>query len=230
MVQEWALLQNCPIDFRFVFDSSHYVAGQEYITDRRAYLEKLLPLGWCNPNVRSVEVVDRPQIETGYLFYRLMMEFASQKALPALRWGDVRDGDYISVQIRQNTYNPARDSEIAAWAQFLAETDDAFVVIGEVDLLPDLPNVEKRRGPVDQDLQAIIGARAHMGATSGPCTVAWFNRKPYRTFGSTMNDGFCAGFEAPHGRGRFTWSAPNQWTLTARETVALLKEEHATLC
>jgi hypothetical protein len=191
-----------------------------------------LPLGWCNPNVRSVSVIEDglPDDPSGYLFYSLMAEFAQHDALPALQWGDVRHGNYVSIQVRRNPHNPERDSEIAAWAQFMAETDDAFVAIGEVDLLPDLPNVEKRRGPVDQDLQAIVGARAHMGATSGPCTVAWFNRHPYRTFCSTMGDNFCAGFQSPHGRGRFTWSAPNQWTLTARETAALLKEEHANLC
>jgi hypothetical protein len=164
--------------------------------------------------------------QTGYLFYHLMQEFASQTALPALRWGDVQDGDHVSVQIRKNPYKPGWDSVIPAWVEFFRRTDDRFVVIGEVDELPDLPNVEKRRGPVDKDLEVILGARFHMGTVSGPCAVAWFNPKPYCLFNSNMGPGFCAGYH----NGRFTWSKKRQSLLIEQETIESIQREYEALC
>lgn len=233
VLQERALLFDCPIDFQFVFDESRTVPGQEYIRDRRGYLGMLLPLGWCSPNVRSVSVVSEstawPHAQ-GYMFYEHMAEFAKHDRLPELRWGKIKDGDYVSVQMRNNPHSPDRDSTVAAWVEFFRTTDDHFVLVGEVDQVPDLPNVTKRRGPVDEDLQAIIGARFHMGTSSGPATVAMFNRKPLCVFNTQMDNGFSAGFEMQDGRGRFTWSAPGQSLLAHRDTLENIRREYLDLC
>ena len=230
VMQEWALLQDCPIDFQFVFDPTRTVPNQRYITDHSARLERLLPLGWCNPNVRSVSVVADSKQETGYLYYDLMAEFAKHERLPNLQWCPVPRGDYVSVQIRQNPHDTERNSVLPAWVEFLATTDDSFVVFGDLDGIPDLPNVRKSRGPIVNDLLTLAGARAHLGASSGPATLAWFNSQPFTVFHTTMTEGWCAGYEHNGGRGRFSWSADRQTHLIETETVESIRREHQALC
>lgn len=101
----------------------------------------------------------------------------------------------ISIQLRRNPLNPVRDSDFDAWFAFLsacaAEVPQVcFFLVGsggEADpRISGLPNVVLAKAfhsTLEQDLALIGACRAHMGASSGPSTMAFFSDRPYALFG-----------------------------------------------
>lgn len=142
----------------------------------------------------------------------------------------------VTVQLRKNPVNPARNSDYGSWLEFLEHCVNVyaakFIIIcghSEVDArFRELPNVVIAKDfgtTVEQDLALIEGAQIHMGASSGPGTIAQFNPKPYCIFNSVMPENFVEGFKLDGNRGRFAFSSPLQSWLTDHETAELLLAE-----
>ncbi len=186
-----------------------------------------------------------------YLYYYCFNElfpdyFRRNGSLPALKsrpaattWAEAfieRHASHctsVTVQLRRNAANPVRDSDYAAWLTFFthcaAHYPAKFILLcshAEVDpRFRDLPNIviAKDLGTtLEQDLALIETASMHMGASSGPATIAQFNSKPYCLFNSAMADRFVHGFHVDGNRGRFSFSAPLQTWINGRETPELL--------
>ncbi len=150
-----------------------------------------------------------------YLYYRIFNEllfdyFQKEKTLPRLEsrppartWAKaflerhVGSEAAITVQLRKNPANPARDSDYGSWISFFESCRGRypakFVVIGslqEVDPgLRQCANVvvaKDHATSVEQDLALIDAAVMHMGASSGPSMIAIFSGKPYCLFNTDL--------------------------------------------
>lgn len=181
-----------------------------------------------------------------HLFYDYFKQHGSLPSLasrPAARaWAErfldehVRPATAITVQLRRNLQNPARNSNYEAWLAFFAACINRypakFIIIcgrSEVDArLRALNNViiTKDYGTsVEQDLALIEAARIHMGACSGPGTMAQFSSKPYCMFNSPMDNGIVKGFKREGDHGRFVFSNSLQNWIVEKETPELLRIE-----
>jgi hypothetical protein len=181
-----------------------------------------------------------------HLFYDYFEQHGNLPSLasrPAARiWAErfleehARSETAITVQLRRNPQNPARNSDYEAWIAFFASCATRyaakFIVIcgrGEIDTrLRTLNNVivAKDHGTsVEQDLALIEVGRIHMGACSGPATMAQFSSKPYCMFNALMDDGFIKSFKREGDRGRFTFSNAFQNWIAVKETPESLQTE-----
>ena len=150
-----------------------------------------------------------------YLYYRVFNEilfdyFRKEKTLPRLEsrgpaktWAKafleryVGSDVVITVQLRKNPANPARDSDYGSWISFFESCRGRypvkFVIIcaqHEVDPgLRQCSNVVVAKDhctSVEQDLALIEAAAMHMGASSGPGALAIFSGKPYCLFNTDL--------------------------------------------
>jgi hypothetical protein len=189
-----------------------------------------------------------------YLFYHsfnvlFMDHFEKHGRLPVLgsrpvasEWArvflskHVRDCVPVTVQLRRNLHNPARNSDFEVWIAFfrfcLANYAAKFIVIcgrHEIDVrLRELPNVivAKDYGTgIEQDLALIEAATLHMGMASGPGTMAHFGRKPYCMFKWDLRLGSLTGIIRDEYRYRFPFSTLLQNWIFETETESLLKVE-----
>lgn len=143
----------------------------------------------------------------------------------------------VSVQLRLNLQNPARNSDFDAWLGFFeacsARCDPyVFIIVGrETEVDPRLaacPNVVLAKTfytSLDQDLALIEACAGHMGAASGPSTMAFFNRKPYVLFGWRTTDHRYRDLEVDAGLRRFYFGSSAQRLLPERETAERIDEE-----
>jgi hypothetical protein len=152
----------------------------------------------------------------------------------------------VTVNIRNNKYfHHHRNSDIAAWCAFFTECQQrypvAFVLIcalSEIEeQLRSVPNIviAKDHGTsIEQDMALIQGSAIHMGAGSGPATMAWFNDKPYLMVNTDLrNDPF---YEhegmvevMQDGVQRFWFALPGQTIVGGRETPEMLATAFATM-
>jgi len=181
-----------------------------------------------------------------HLFYDYFKKNGSLPSLvsrPAARaWAErfvdehVRPATAVTVQLRRNPQNPARNSNYEAWLAFFAHCADRFpakfvVICGrsEVDArLRTLNNVVVAKDygtSVEQDLALIEIGGIHMGACSGPGTMAQFSSKPYCMFNSLMDHGFVKGFKREGDHGRFVFSGELQNWVIGKETAESLQVE-----
>ena len=142
----------------------------------------------------------------------------------------------VSVQLRRNPGNPARNSDYDAWLAFFAHSAGRypvkFIVIcsaPEIDpRLNGLPNVvvaKNHHTTLEQDLALIEAAAIHMGAASGPGTIAQFNRKPYCIFSWKINPALFRGVVREDHRYRFSFSTGLQsWIVEAETKETLIAE------
>jgi len=150
-----------------------------------------------------------------YLYYHVFNEllfdyFLKEKTLPRLEprgtartWAKAFLERYvgseaaITVQLRKNPANPARDSDYGSWISFFdfcrGRYPVKFLIIGaqqEVDpRLRQCSNVVVTKDhctSVEQDLALIDAAVMHMGASSGPSMIAIFSEKPYCLFNTDL--------------------------------------------
>jgi hypothetical protein len=173
--------------------------------------------------------------------YRTLPRLSSRPAAHA--WAErfldehVGPATAITVQLRRNPKNPARNSSYEAWLTFLSRCADRypakFIVIcahDEIDVrFRTLKNVvvAKDHGTsVEQDLALIEIARIHMGASSGPGTMAQFSEKPYCLFNSLMDNEFVRGFRRDGDHGRFLFSNSLQNWVIGTETAELTDTAH----
>lgn len=141
-----------------------------------------------------------------------------------------------TVQLRRNLNNPERNSNYDAWLGFFRYCADhypvKFVVIcapAEIDpKLRDLPNVviaKDHYTSLELDLALIEAADFHMGASSGPSTIAQFNGKPYCVFGWKIDPAVFKDLTHDRHRHRFYFSTPFQnWIVEEENTELLIKE------
>lgn len=148
----------------------------------------------------------------------------------------------VTVNLRNNPgWHQERNSRFDAWLAFFSHCDGrypaVFVVLcsrSEIDArLRDCPNVvvAKDHGTgLEQDLALIHTSALHMGANSGPATMAWFNDKPYLMVNTLLRDGPMTlepgmAVDVSPGKERFRFSSPLQHAVNAAETKELLVEE-----
>lgn len=189
-----------------------------------------------------------------YLFYHcfneLFLEHYSRRgSLPplqsrpaALHWAKAFIAEHasgalpVTVQLRRNRVNPARNSDMDAWLAFFRECAERyharFIVIcgpAEVDArLRGLPNVIVAKDhctSVEQDLALLEAAACHMGASSGPGTMLMFSPKPYCMFNWDLKLDSITGIVVEDRRCRFPFSAPLQsWLLDVETPERLMGE------
>lgn len=160
----------------------------------------------------------------------------------AMRWAQqfvathVNTAVAVTVQLRRNPANPARNSGTEAWLAFFRQCmgryNARFIVIcgrAEVDdKLRHLPNVVVAKDygtTLEQDLALLETGAFHMGASSGPSAMLQFSSKPYCIFNWDMNKESLRGLTKEGHRYRFCFSTPLQCWLAERETEALLMAE-----
>lgn len=190
-----------------------------------------------------------------YFYYHVLNEllyehFERFGSIPALRsrpsvrqWAEqfvaahVAPALPVSIQLRNNPHNPARNSDYECWLAFFRQCAAArenfkFIVICDLHELDErlngLPNVvvaKRHCTNLEQDLALIEVSRFHMGASSGPSTMAMFSGKPYAVFGwktteyryrDLKREGICR---------RFFFAHDYQRLIVEKETPALLAAE-----
>ena len=162
--------------------------------------------------------------------------------LPVRAWArkfideHVATGVAVTVQLRRNPANPARNSDYEAWRTFFRGCQDRypvkFVVIcarHEMDAsLGDLSNVEFAKDhytSVEQDLALIEMGSMHMGASSGPGVMAIFGKKPYCFFNTDMQLDLYKGVIQEGNSSRLFFSSPKQRFIRSRESADILMSE-----
>ena len=189
-----------------------------------------------------------------YLFYHCFNElfrdhFERHGSLPplrsrpvALRWAERFVAEQagaavaVTVQLRRNAANPARNSNVDAWLAFFRQCADRyhakFIVIcalAEVDArLRELPNVIVAKDhctTLEQDLALLEAGAFHMGMASGPGTMVHFSDKPYCMFKWDLKRDSIRGIVREDHRYRFHFSTPLQSWIFEDETVELLMAE-----
>lgn len=142
----------------------------------------------------------------------------------------------VSVQLRRNPSNPARNSDYGSWIDFFRYCANhypvQFIVIcspGEIDpVLRQLGNVvvaKDSHTSLEQDLALIEASSMHMGASSGPGTIAIFNSKPYCMFGFDANALLSKVLITEEHRVRFFFAKKEQYWVRQAETYELLVRE-----
>lgn len=162
--------------------------------------------------------------------------------LPVRAWAGQFIDEYVApevavtVQLRRNPANPARNSDYGAWRTFFRECRNRypakFVVIGarhEMDAeLGDMSNVEFSKDhctTIEQDLALIEESSMHMGASSGPGVMAIFSGKPYRFFNTSMQLHLYKGIIHEGTASRLFFSNPQQKFIHGLESFDILISE-----
>lgn len=232
----------------FVFDSHAHL--QRHITDN-ADRYHVWPSGW---KVATREYLS-PTIFNDLLYahYERHGSIPQLSCRPFLRtWAErfysehVRPQVPVTVNIRNNKlWHLNRNSQIDCWVQFFQHCESRFPVkfvlicaYSEIDIrLRGCTNVifaKDHHTGVEQDMALIHSSAMHMGAGSGPATMAWFNSKPYLMVNTTYQAGEF--FERPgmivqeESRiQRFWFAGPNQRIANEKESAELLIREFALL-
>lgn len=193
--------------------------------------------------------------EGKYLFYAIQNEvfynyFQAHRTFPPLscrpflkRWADqfVREhaGSAIpvSIQLRNNPlFGAYRNSLIDVWLEFFQHCQDRypvrFILIGtraEVDeRIRRHPNVivAKDHGTsLEQDLALVSASAMHLGASSGPCIMAFFSHKPFLIVNTDIIPERYRGLIVEDGFFRFCFSGALQRLAVGPETVEMLTRE-----
>lgn len=189
-----------------------------------------------------------------YLFYQAFnVEIANyyreHKQIPHLHsrdhllsWADVFIRERVSpsapvtVQLRRNRLNPDRNSNYDVWLEFFLACNERypakFIIIGtaaEMDerfrLCPNVLMAKDFFSQVEHDLALINRAVIHMGASSGPGTLAMFGDKPYLLINSPADPLLKIGFAGDGIFLRAFFAGPNQQVTIAPETLEMLLAE-----
>jgi len=151
----------------------------------------------------------------------------------------------VTVNVRNNmAFHTHRNSHLESWLEFFrycaSRYPATFVIIcarAEIDeRLRRCPNVviaKDHHTGVEQDLALIQASAIHMGAGSGPASMAWFTEKPYLMVNTVYGPGYFAHpemilQEEDHIQ-RFWFSGPHQRIAGGVETTELLVNEFASM-
>jgi hypothetical protein len=145
----------------------------------------------------------------------------------------------VTVQIRNNkSISPSRNLRMECWIEFFKHCEGRypvkFIVIcgrNEVDeRLRDCRNViiaKDQLTSLEEDLAFISTAALHMGAASGPGTVAIFGAKPYLLVNSTLTPSLYRDMIQEGEFVRFYFASESQRLTLEPETTELLIKEFA---
>lgn len=149
----------------------------------------------------------------------------------------------VTVNVRNNKgWHLHRNSQMDSWIDFFRHCESRypvkFIIIcaySEIDeRLRNCPNVilaKDHHTGVEQDMALIHTSAMHMGAGSGPATMAWFNSKPYLMVNTVLKMGEFYEREGMIERvdsddiQRFWFAGPNQRVAKGKETAELLIRE-----
>lgn len=147
----------------------------------------------------------------------------------------------VTVNLRNNpAFQVHRNSQLDSWLGLFdhcrTRYPAKFIVVcalAEVDpRLRSLPNVviaKDHYTSVEQDLALIHASAAHMGAGSGPASMAWFSEKPYLMVNTVYapqqfaHEGMI--LQVEENIQRFWFANPSQRIAGGAETVDLLVDE-----
>jgi hypothetical protein len=147
----------------------------------------------------------------------------------------------VTLQLRNNPKTPLRNTDNPSWRQFLEHASKAykakfFVICSPHEVDPSmraLPNVviaKDHYTSLEQDLALIESCAMHLGPASGPCTISWFNTKPYCMFSADADAQRQACLiEEEEGRFRYAFSAPHQLWIRAKENYNMIRDEFENL-
>lgn len=232
----------------FVMDSHQQI--ERYIVDNADHYV-VWPSGWA---------VSGREYMSPLVFNDLLREHhAAHGSIPHLtcrpflrHWAEeffarlVADRVPVTVNLRNNPgWHVQRNSRMDVWIEFFGHCASryaaTFVVIcarSEVDdRLRTCPNVivaKDHDTGIEQDLALINTSAAHLGASSGPATMAWFNDKPYFMVNTDLKPGefFASSDMVEHVDGdiQHLWFAPpSQRASRSEESVEILVREFALL-
>lgn len=142
----------------------------------------------------------------------------------------------VTVQLRRNTINKARDSNYDSWLEFFnycrtrypvkfivicseSEIDERFRNYSNVILSKDFHT------DIEHDLALINVSAFHMGASSGPGAIALFSPKPFLFVNTDLNPNDYKGMLREGNVIRFFFSGPLQNFIFGQETTELLITE-----
>jgi len=148
----------------------------------------------------------------------------------------------VTINIRNNkAWHQNRNSAMDSWIEFMRDSEGKypvkFIIIcarTEIDdRLRDLPNViiaKDFHTSVEQDMALIHTSAMHMGAGSGPASMAWFNSKPYLMVNTVYKTGefFSHPDMVPHVESniqRFWFAGPMQRISNGPEKAEVLIKE-----
>jgi hypothetical protein len=144
----------------------------------------------------------------------------------------------VTINLRKNElFGTHRNSDMDAWLKFfencIGKYNAKFIIIGskgEVDVrMRNLKNViiaKDFNTGIEQDLALVNTSAFHMGASSGPISMAWFCGKPYLMFSWDGHiDEYDDLVREPNDFYRFGFSSELQKMTKKRETPDLLDKE-----
>jgi len=196
-----------------------------------------------------------------YLYYEIFNDvlykhFKEHGALPSLtcrpfllQWAQTFYLNHVcphvpvTVNVRNNkTFHTHRNLRLESWLEFFRHCETRypvkFVILcarAEIDeRLRRCPNViiaKDHHTSIEEDLALIRASAIHMGAGSGPATMAWFNDKPYLMVNTVYGPRYFARPEMVHQEEenvqRFWFANPMQRITGGAETTELLIKEFA---
>ncbi len=189
-----------------------------------------------------------------YLYYRVFNEvlfdyFQKEKTLPQLKsrvparaWAQdfmeryVGSDVAVTVQLRRNPANPARDTDNDSWVSFFQFCQGRYparflIICAQHEIDPRLrqcSNVVVAKDHctnVEQDLALVDAAAMHMGASSGPGTIALFSGRPYCLFNTDLQVNLYKGSIREGDRATLFFGGSNQSFLFGRENPDLIATE-----
>jgi hypothetical protein len=110
----------------------------------------------------------------------------------------------VTINLRYNKkWHQGRNARIQEWLEFFeycqAKYPIVFIVLSSIDEVcsefrrcDNVVYAKEFNTTLEEDLALIRNSSAHMGSSSGPATIAWFNENPYLIFKpqSSLLDGF----------------------------------------
>lgn len=146
----------------------------------------------------------------------------------------------VTVNIRSNKlYQKERNLDIDSWIEFFKYCSDKypvkFIIIcsfSEIDIrFKNLKNVVVAKDfftNVEQDLALISESFLHMGAASGPATIAFFSNKPYIIFKSEFHLQYflkknIITYDRSNNTQKFFFSLNNQYLIPGKDTLDIIK-------
>ena len=145
----------------------------------------------------------------------------------------------VTVQVRNNkTFHVHRNLRLECWLEFFHHCEERYPVkfivtcaLAEVDdRMRQCPNVTIAKDyhtSIEQDLALIYTAAIHMGASSGPGTMAFLNTKPYLIVNTDLYPHLNRGMIREGNFLRFCFAGPLQRLAVGPETTELLIAEFA---
>lgn len=142
----------------------------------------------------------------------------------------------VSIQLRRNPKNPLRNSDYASWKRFFGHARENypvtfFVICSQIEIdlefreYENVVLVKDYQTSLEQDLALIEGCEFHMGPSSGPGSIAIFNRKPYCMFGFDVDEARTDSLVHDGNRLRYVFSGVDQYWIRSVENFDLICSE-----